>query len=178
MQITRIAEVTRIFVEEGLGYLTERRGRKSSDETGKAATVDAGVEPVCEDGADEARDGEVASPSDDDGSPTEATEASTALARQDTSDVDLARRLRRTLERLGPTFVKFGQMLGTRVDLFSAEFIEELGKLHSQVAPFPTPEARAIVEAELGRPIDEVFEDFPDEPVAAASIAQVYTGPG
>lgn len=89
-------------------------------------------------------------------------------------EAEAAVRLRKTLERLGPTFVKFGQMLATRVDLFSEPFTNELGKLHASVAPFPTEQARVIVEEELGRPIEEVFADFPDEPVAAASIAQVY----
>ena len=66
-----------------------------------------------------------------------------------------SRALRRTLERLGPTFVKFGQLLRTRVDLFGAEFIAELSQLHSHVPPFPTAEARAILE-DWGRvcPVD------------------------
>jgi ubiquinone biosynthesis protein len=87
---------------------------------------------------------------------------------------DVAARVRRTLERLGPTFVKFGQMLSTRVDLFPAAFLAELAKLQASVPPFPTAEARAAIERELGRPVDEVFADFPDAPVASASIAQVY----
>ncbi|MEO1270343.1 MAG: AarF/UbiB family protein [Myxococcota bacterium] len=89
-------------------------------------------------------------------------------------EAEAAVRLRKTLERLGPTFVKFGQMLATRVDLFSEVFTDELGKLHASVEPFPTEQARVILEEELGRPLDEVFADFPDAPVAAASIAQVY----
>jgi ubiquinone biosynthesis protein len=90
------------------------------------------------------------------------------------SDRDTAARLRRALERLGPTFVKFGQLLATRIDLFSEEFLAELGKLHSLVQPFPTSEARAVLESELGRPLEEVLEGLPETPVAAASVAQVY----
>ena len=89
-------------------------------------------------------------------------------------EAEVARRFRRTLERLGPTFVKFGQMLATRVDLFSPAFIDELGKLHAAVEPFPCEEARALVAEELGQPVGEVFDHWPEAPIAAASIAQVY----
>jgi ubiquinone biosynthesis protein len=157
VQLGRIAKVSRIFIEEGLGFLVE--GRKNASEDDDAGD-DAKALPPGEDEAEASTD--------------EPDEESKALAEREASDAELGKRLRRTLERLGPTFVKFGQLLGTRVDLFSEPFIAELGKLHSEVTPFPTEEARKIVEAELGRPIDEVFEDFPDEPVAAASIAQVY----
>lgn len=132
MKVGRIAEISKVFIDEGLGFLT-RKPEASSE----------GAE------LDEA-------------------------ARAKASDTDLGRRLRRALERLGPTFVKFGQLLGTRVDLFGEELIAELEKLHSDVAPFPTDEARSIIESELGKKIDEVFVDFPDAPIAAASIAQVY----
>src|SRR5688572_15571150 len=90
------------------------------------------------------------------------------------SDSDRARRLRRAFERLGPTFVKFGQLLATRVDLFSEEFVAELRHLRSHVAPFPAEVATALVERELGRPLHEVFETFEATPVASASIAQVH----
>lgn len=89
---------------------------------------------------------------------------------------EVAARFRRTLERLGPTFVKFGQMLSTRVDLFPGPFLKELSKLQSSVPPFPTAEARAVMEAELGRPVGDVFAELTEEPVASASIAQVYRG--
>jgi ubiquinone biosynthesis protein len=95
-------------------------------------------------------------------------------AAEHTSDVERAKRLRGALEKLGPTFVKFGQILATRVDLFSEDFIRELGKLRSHVPAFSREEAQAIIEAELGRPLAEVFSDFPEQPVASASIAQVY----
>ena len=83
-------------------------------------------------------------------------------------------RLRHTLERLGPTFVKIGQAASTRSDILPEDVCEELGKLQDQVAPFPADEAVALVEEELGAPIGELFAEFSLEPLAAASIGQVH----
>ncbi|MCY9515733.1 ABC1 kinase family protein [Paenibacillus apiarius] len=83
-------------------------------------------------------------------------------------------RIRLVLEELGPAFIKLGQLLSTRSDLFPDSVIRELVKLQDQVPPFPAHEARRIVEAELNRPIGDVFSSFDDEPVAAASIGQVH----
>jgi ubiquinone biosynthesis protein len=124
MRLSRLAEISGVFIDEGLGFLTEAKPAVEPDSAASSA--------------------------------------------------ETAARLRRTLERLGPTFVKFGQMLSTRIDLFGPEITAELAKLQSHVPPFPTDEARRIVEEQLGRPIADVFESFPDAPVAAASIAQVY----
>ncbi|MEZ4318312.1 MAG: AarF/UbiB family protein [Myxococcota bacterium] len=126
MKLARVASITAVLLEEGLGFLTHAEAPDSDD------------------------------------LPVPESEA--------------AQRLRQTLERLGPTFVKFGQLLATRVDLFGEAFIDELAKLHSEVEPFDSDEARSIIEAELERPIDEVFAELSSTPVAAASIAQVYKG--
>src|SRR5262245_36437479 len=83
-------------------------------------------------------------------------------------------RLREKLIKLGPTFIKTGQALATRADLLPVEYIQELGKLQDEVPPFPTAQARAIIERELHAKIDEIFESFEDEPVAAASLGQVH----
>ena len=84
-------------------------------------------------------------------------------------------RLRHTLERLGPTFVKVGQVASTRPDLIPEDVIVQLRKLQDDVAPFPDAEAFALIESELGGPIDELFAAFDRSPLAAASLGQVYT---
>jgi ubiquinone biosynthesis protein len=83
-------------------------------------------------------------------------------------------RLRLALENLGPIFVKFGQMLSTRRDLMPADIADELAKLQDQVPPFPSAQAIAILQANYGRPLNEVFQSFEELPVASASVAQVH----
>ena len=75
---------------------------------------------------------------------------------------------------LGPTFIKIGQSMGTRADLLPLPFVKELGTLVDQVPPFPNDVAFAIIERELGRKINEVYAEFELEPLAAASLGQVY----
>ena len=89
-------------------------------------------------------------------------------------DAPRGERLRLGLERLGPIFVKFGQVLSTRRDLLPEDLADELAKLQDRVPPFPAAQARALIEKALGRPIEAVFEQFDAEPVASASIAQVH----
>jgi ubiquinone biosynthesis protein len=83
-------------------------------------------------------------------------------------------RLRQGLEKLGPIFVKFGQLLSTRHDLIPPDLVEELSKLQDRVPPFAAARARELVEKAFGKPIDAVFARFDVEPVASASIAQVH----
>ncbi|MDH5327229.1 MAG: ubiquinone biosynthesis regulatory protein kinase UbiB [Gammaproteobacteria bacterium] len=83
-------------------------------------------------------------------------------------------RIRRTLEDLGPIFVKFGQILSTRMDLLPEDIAVELAKLQDRVPSFPGAQARAIVEQAYSQPIDELFLEFNEQPLASASIAQVH----
>lgn len=78
------------------------------------------------------------------------------------------------LTKLGPSFIKIGQSLSIRTDLLSPAYVRGLKQLQDQVPPFSTAEAREIIESELGSSIEEMFVEFPPEPIAAASLGQVY----
>ncbi|MEO6909261.1 MAG: AarF/UbiB family protein [Abditibacteriaceae bacterium] len=83
-------------------------------------------------------------------------------------------RLRLLLIRLGPTFIKLGQMLSVRSDLLPQEYTAELSQLTSNVPPVPFEQARDIIERELGKPLHTAFPQFDKTPIGAASLAQVY----
>lgn len=84
------------------------------------------------------------------------------------------RHLRELLEELGPTFVKFGQVLSTRADLVPADILAELVKLQDHVPPLPFSVARQVIEEDLGLSLERAFLSFDPEPIASASIGQVY----
>jgi ubiquinone biosynthesis protein len=83
-------------------------------------------------------------------------------------------RLRRVIEELGPTYVKFGQILSTRPDLVPPDIVKELSKLQDEVPPFKFEQVQECVEEELGRPLDQAFKSFSRAPIASASIGQVH----
>ncbi len=89
------------------------------------------------------------------------------------TSADAAERLSIAIGRLGPSHVKFGQFLATRPDVVGTKLARDLERLQDRMPPFPTAQARAMVEATLEAPVDQIFSSF-SEPVAAASIAQVH----
>ena len=92
----------------------------------------------------------------------------------DIPDSTTPQRLRAALEELGPTFIKVGQLLSARPDLIPSEYIAELTSLRTCVGLMPADTIKGIIESELGRPVDALFESFDDTPLAAASLAQVH----
>ncbi|MBP3901920.1 MAG: AarF/ABC1/UbiB kinase family protein [Blautia sp.] len=84
--------------------------------------------------------------------------------------------LRTTLEDLGPTYVKIGQIMSSRVDLLPASYCEELEKLRQNVKEMDPAIVRAMIEAETGKKIDEIYSEFRDKPIGSASIGQVHYG--
>jgi len=85
-----------------------------------------------------------------------------------------AGRIRRVLEELGPSFIKLGQLMSTRADIFPPEYIQEFKKLQDRVPPIPYDQIKKVIEDDLTRPLDEIFESFAKESLAAASVAQVH----
>jgi ubiquinone biosynthesis protein len=82
--------------------------------------------------------------------------------------------LREMLDELGPTFVKFGQLLSTRPDVLPPDIIAELRGLQDDVRPFPFADVEKVIQEDLGLSIDQLFVEFEDRPIAAASIGQVH----
>lgn len=95
--------------------------------------------------------------------------------RDDPQERAQAHELPNDLERLGPTFVKLGQILSSRPDILPEPYVEALSRLQDRVKPFPYDDVEAIVEAELGARINKIFGDFSREPLAAASLGQVHS---
>jgi predicted unusual protein kinase regulating ubiquinone biosynthesis (AarF/ABC1/UbiB family) len=89
-------------------------------------------------------------------------------------EAELAQQLASDLEKMGPTFVKIGQLLSTRADLLPLPYMEALARLQDKVEPFPFLEVEKIVSAELGVRLSKAFAEFEPEPVAAASLGQVH----
>ncbi|HIH47936.1 TPA: AarF/ABC1/UbiB kinase family protein, partial [Candidatus Woesearchaeota archaeon] len=96
------------------------------------------------------------------------------LFQKNVHQIPLPERVRRTLEALGPTFVKFGQVLSTRPDLIPLDFIKELTKLQDQVKPFSYHLVEARIQHDFQKPIHQLFKAFDKEPLASASLGQVH----
>ena len=94
--------------------------------------------------------------------------------RERPNDIERGVRLRHALEALGPVSIKFGQLLSTRRDLLPDDIADELAKLQDEVPAFDSADARRLIETALGRSTDEAFSNFSEQPLAAASVAQVH----
>lgn len=95
-------------------------------------------------------------------------------AKSDSSRLSTGARLRLSLEELGPAFVKLGQILSTRPDILPPDIVEELKKLQDSVPPFSFSEVRAVIENEFEDKLENIYKEFEEKPVAAASISQVH----
>lgn len=84
--------------------------------------------------------------------------------------------LRTTLEDLGPTYVKIGQIMSSRLDLLPESYCKELEKLRQNVQKLDPQLARAVIEQETGKKIDEIYSEFRDEPLGSASVGQAHYG--
>ena len=93
---------------------------------------------------------------------------------EDLKYMSIGERIRKVFEELGPTYIKLGQILSTRSDIFDQDVIDELSKLRDNVEEFSTDIAKEIFTAETGLEIEDVFKEFNNKPIAAASIGQVY----
>ncbi|MDH3973776.1 MAG: AarF/UbiB family protein [Deltaproteobacteria bacterium] len=88
--------------------------------------------------------------------------------------LSMPERIRLAFEELGPTFIKLGQLIASRPDLVPAEYCEEFNKLLDEVPPFPFLDVKRVIEDEFKVPVEEMYKEFNEKPVAAASIAQVH----
>jgi ubiquinone biosynthesis protein len=96
------------------------------------------------------------------------------MSEQISGNLSVGERLRLSFEELGPTYIKLGQIMSTRADLLPHDIIYELEKLQDEVAPFPMTEVREVIEHELGDTLENIFKEFHEYPIAAASIGQVH----
>lgn len=149
--IGRLREIYVVLVRHGFGELAQRLGF-------------GGKPPPSEDGDDEL--------------PTKALESIPPEEKKrgeaEKKKHSLAERVRLVTMDLGPSFVKLGQIVSTRSDVLPAEWIAELKKLQDEVTPLPFEEIQLAVESSLGAPLDDIYDSFDEEPLAAASIAQVH----
>lgn len=149
--LVRVRDISRVLIRHGFGEVVHRSGLLSSKRPRGKKKGKQDSEPPDEDLDEEEQRG--------------------AQARKEASS---AIRARLVLEDLGPSFVKLGQIISTRTDVLPADLVSELKKLQDSVPPVPFADIKLQIERSLGAPIHDIFESFEEEPLAAASIAQVH----
>ena len=154
----RLRDISRVLVRHGFGEVVRRIGLFLRPNKARAASK---------------RDG-----SHDGGTVADELDSATAAESQrgarEKQEISPAVRARLVLEDLGPSFVKLGQIASTRPDILPADLILELKKLQDAVPPIPFSEIRDQIESSLGAPIGDIYEWVDEEPLAAASVAQVH----
>jgi ubiquinone biosynthesis protein len=161
--LVRLREINVVLVRHGFGQLASRLGFR----TKKKRPNDRGSVPPPGGGAVSVHPGDGALEVEISAEELEQGEA-------EASQISVATRARLVLQDLGPSFVKLGQIISTRTDILPPDLLEELKKLQDSVPPVPFEEIRKQVETALGRSLEDVYETFEEEPLAAASIGQVH----
>jgi ubiquinone biosynthesis protein len=147
--IGRLRQIYVVLVRHGFADLAQRLGFGGAKVSDSQAPPDSGNGPRVSD-ADKKR------------------------GQEERRKISTAERVRLVLMDLGPSFVKLGQIASTRPDVLPEEWVTELKKLQDEVKPLPFDDIREAVEVQLGAPLDEIYDSFDEEPLAAASIAQVH----
>ena len=152
----RLREITGVLVRHGFGEIVARAGFGRSKKAKEQPKQKTPAEALTGAEAPEISSDEL------------------AKGEEEKKHISIHERARLVLQELGPSFIKLGQIASTRADLLPAELIRELKKLQDDVPPVPFEEIKGVIEASLGKPLEEIYTSFTEKPLATASIGQVH----